>query len=198
LLLPIFRSAGQARVLAAIFLSPDGELSVQDVAELSATSYPTAHREVVQLVEAGLLRERRVGQVRLVRPHDESPYFHTLRELLEVAFGPVPLLRAALEPVAGVDAVAIFGSYAERLADQPGPPPADVDVLIVGSPDLGEVYEVCRQVARQVDRPVNPTVFSLEEWQGADPFVRQLREGSLVPVLGAPVLGAQPRLPTIA
>jgi predicted nucleotidyltransferase len=86
-----------------------------------------------------------------------------LRDLLESAFGPVPLLRGALEHVAGVEAVAIFGSFAQRLADHPGLPPDDVDVLVVGSPDLGAVYDACRRVAREVDRPVNPTVFSLQE-----------------------------------
>lgn len=162
---------------------------MQDVAERSGTSYPTAHRELRQLLQAGLVRERRVGQARMHRPNDESPYFRALHELIAVAFGPVPLLRTALEHVAAVEAVAIFGSFAERLTDQPGPPPADVDVLVIGSPDLSVVYEACGQVARQVDRPVNPTVFSLEEWRGNDPFVCQLRGGVLVPVIGESVLG---------
>jgi len=121
-----------------------------------------------------------------------------LRDLLETAFGPVPLLRAALEHVAGVEAVAIFGSFAQRLADLPGPPPADVDVLIVGSPDLGTVYDACRQVAREVDRPVNPTVFSLQEWRSDDVFVNQLRSGSLVPILGQQILGNQAELTATA
>lgn len=115
-----------------------------------------------------MLRERRVGNVRLLRANDESPYFRPLRDLLETAFGAVPLLREALEHVAGVEAVAIFGSFAQRLADRSGPPPADVDVLVIGSPELSAVYVACRQVAREVDRPVNPTVFSLDEWRGDD------------------------------
>ncbi len=139
---------------------------MRDLAARASTPYATAHRELGQLLEAGLLRERRVGNVRLLRANDESPYFRPLRDLLETAFGAVPLLREALEHVAGVEAVAIFGSFAQRLADRSGPPPADVDVLVIGSPELSAVYVACRQVAREVDRPVNPTVFSLDEWRG--------------------------------
>lgn len=189
LLLPIFRSSSQARVLAAAFLSAQDELSVQDLAARAHAPYATAHRELGRLLAAGLLSERRVGNVRLLRANDESPYFRPLRDLLETAFGPVPLLRRALEHVAGVEAVAIFGSFARRLADLPGPPPADVDVLVVGSPKLSDVYDACRHVAREVDRPVNPTVFSLDEWRSDDVFVTQLRSESLVPVLGERVLG---------
>lgn len=198
MLLPIFRSASQARILAAAFLSTPVELSVQDLAARARTPYATAHRELGQLLEAGLLCERRVGHVRQLRANDQSPFFRPLRDLLETAFGPVPLLRAALEHVAGVEAVAIFGSFAQRLADLPGPPPADVDVLIVGSPDLGTVYDACRQVAREVDRPVNPTVFSLQEWRSDDVFVNQLRSGSLVPILGQQILGNQAELTATA
>jgi len=198
MLLPIFRSASQARILTAAFLSTAVELSVQDLAARAHTPYATAHRELGQLLKAGLLCERRVGHVRQLRANDQSPFFRPLRDLLEAAFGPVPLLRAALDHVAGVDAVAIFGSFAQRLADLPGPPPADVDVLVVGSPDLGTVYDACRQVARKVDRPVNPTVFSLQEWHSDDVFVNQLRSGCLVPILGHQILDDQAELTATA
>lgn len=198
LLLPIFRSASQARLLAVAYLSAQEELSVQDLAARSDTAYATAHRELQQLLEAGLLRERRVGHVRLLRPNEQSPYFRPLRELLQTAFGPVPLLRAALGQIAGVEAVAIFGSFAARLADRPGPTPADVDVLVVGSPELSVIYDACARVAREVDRPVNPTVFSLQEWRSDDVFVNQLRSESLVPVLGEKILGEQARLTVTA
>lgn len=198
MLLPIFRSASQARILAAAFLSTQEELSVQDLAVRASTPYATAHRELKQLLEAGLLRQRRVGNVRLVRANDESPYFRPLRRLLETAFGPVPLLHAALEHLAGIEAVAIFGSFAQRLADRPGPPPGDVDVLVIGSPELSAVYDACRYVAREVDRPVNPTVFSLDEWRSDDVFVNQLRSESLVPVLGPSILGEQAALTAAA
>ena len=45
LLAPIFRSDGQARLLAALLLKGD-ELSITDLAERTDLAYPTVHREV--------------------------------------------------------------------------------------------------------------------------------------------------------
>jgi DNA-binding transcriptional ArsR family regulator len=184
LLLPIFRSAGQARLLAAAFLGAGAERTVTELAARSGLSYPAAHREVGALVQAGLLADRRVGNVRMISADSRSPFYGPLGELLEVAFGPVPLLRVALASVAGIEAVGIFGSYAGRLGGEPGPPPQDVDVLVVGSPDLDEVYDACAAVARRVGRPVSPTVLSAAEWQAGSAFLTQVRRGPYVPVVG--------------
>jgi predicted transcriptional regulator len=63
LLAPIFRSDGQARLLSTLLLT-DEELSITDLAKQADLAYPTAHREVERLVDAGILRERQVGRTR--------------------------------------------------------------------------------------------------------------------------------------
>jgi hypothetical protein len=45
LLAPIFRSDGQARLLATLLLTGD-ELSLTDLAKRADLAYPTVHREV--------------------------------------------------------------------------------------------------------------------------------------------------------
>ena len=60
LLAPIFRSDGQARLLSTMLLTGD-ELSITDLAKRADLAYPTAHREVARLMEAGILSERQVG-----------------------------------------------------------------------------------------------------------------------------------------
>ena len=61
LLAPIFRSDGQARLLSTLLLTGE-ELSVTDLAKRASLAYPTAHREVARLVDAGILSERQVGR----------------------------------------------------------------------------------------------------------------------------------------
>ncbi len=187
LLLPLFRSDAQARLLAELVLHPDRELSVTDLAERADVPYSTAHRELAQLIAAALLEERRVGNARMVRASKASPYFAGLQQMLEAAFGPVTLLRTLLQGIRGVQSAAVFGSYAERLAGIDGPAPNDVDVLIVGDPDTDEIYDACAEVSRIVDRPVNPTILTDKEWASGDVFVRQVRDGVLTPIIGPDV-----------
>ena len=96
---PLFRSDGQARLLAELFLSGAEELNLKELGERAGLAYGTVHREVRRLLDAGLLIERRIGQARLVRPNPESPLTQPVRDLLLVSAGPAPLLAAELRAV---------------------------------------------------------------------------------------------------
>src|SRR5660398_252270 len=111
-----------ARVLTALFLPVEHQVNLSELAEQTGVSYGSVHREVERLVDAGILTEERWGKARYVRPNQSSVLWRPLRDLVTAAFGPVPLLRTAFEGVPGVAAMALFGSYAARLAGNPGPP----------------------------------------------------------------------------
>lgn len=181
---PLFRSDGQARLLAELFLSGADELNVRALAKRAGLSYATAHREVERLLEAGLLAERRVGQARLVRPDVSSPLAAPVRELLLVSAGPVPMLRAELSDVPGVSLAFLFGSFAARLTGQRGSAPEDIDVMVIGTPDPMAVYDACRRVGDQVRRDVNPTIMTPEELAASSGFLTEVRSGALVPIIG--------------
>ena len=172
LLAPIFRSDGQARLLTALLLTGD-ELSLTDLAERIGLAYATVHREVERLLNAGILRERQVGRSRLVGADPDSPIVSPLRQILLVTTGPKPLLSEALRPIQGITSAFIYGSFAERMPGVPGPPPQDVDVMIVGSPDIDAVHEACDTVQDAIGRPINPTVLSADEASGGTAFLAQ-------------------------
>ena len=183
LLLPLFRSANQARLLTAVFMAQDPQ-SLSELARDLDIPYSTIHRETAQLLDAGILAERRVGNIRLLEPNTTSPFHGPLRELLEIAFGPVPLLKSEFEQISGLDAAAIFGSWAHRTLGKPGPPPADIDVLVVGAPDPAQVYDACSRVGATLRRPVNPTILTSHEWNQRTPFLNEVRNGGLLTIVG--------------
>lgn len=184
LVAPLFRSDGQARLLAALFLAAESELNLNELAERAGLAYGTVHREVGRLLEAGLLSERRVGQARLVRPNPESPLTRPVRDLLLVSAGPVPLLGAELRDIPGVQAAFLFGSFAARMRGEPGEPPNDVDVLVVGSPDPTAVDDACRRVGGQVGRDVNATIMTPDELGEHSGFLSQIRRNPTVAIIG--------------
>ena len=184
LVAPLFRSDGQARLLAEVFLSGADELNVNEIAGRAGLAYGTVHREVGRLIQAGLLVDRRVGQARYVRPNPASPLTPPVRQLLMVSAGPVPLLADALRGIAGVTAVFLYGSFAARLRGEPGEAPRDIDVMVVGAPEPAAVYEACRRVGDQVGREVSPTIMSPGELAEHSGFLTQVRRGLVVPVLG--------------
>ena len=185
LLAPVFRSDGQARLLSALLLAGD-ELSLPELAERADLAYATAHREVARLIDAGILAERRVGRTRLVRGNDDSPLAAPLREILTVVSGPAHLLAEEFERIEGINAAFLYGSFAARLRGVEGPTPHDIDVMVVGAPDVDAVYEACTRVEAAVHRPVNPTILSPSELMAESGFLDTVRSGPMVPVVGEP------------
>ena len=119
LLAPIFRSDGQARLLAELLLT-GGELSLTELAERIDLAYATVHREAQRLLDAGVLRERQVGRSRLMSANPDSPIVDPLRQILIVTTGPSVLLAEALRPIGGISSAFIYGSFAARMTGAPG------------------------------------------------------------------------------
>ena len=183
LLAPIFRSDGQARLLSTLLLSGD-ELSLTDLAERAGLAYPTAHREVARLMDSGILSERHVGRTRLIRANDESPLVEPLREILAVVTGPVVLLAEELAHIDGIETAFLYGSFAARMLGDAGPAPHDIDLMVLGDPDVDAVYEACTRVESSVHRPVNPTILTPAEFAESSAFLNNVRSGPAVAVVG--------------
>ena len=145
----------------------------------------TVQREVSRLERAGIVRSRRVGNTRLVSADTRAPVHRPLAEVVLRAFGPRQVVAEEFLGIEGVEDVYLFGSWAARYRGEEGPVPADLDVLVVGAPDRGEVYEAATRAERRLGREVNATIRSSESWKrGLDGFVRQVRSSALIRVAG--------------
>lgn len=182
-LVPIFRSAQQLRLLGVLFAPETEALSVGDLARRADVAQATASRELARLAEHGIVLDEIVGRTRLVRANHSLPWAVDLQALLAKTVGVPALLGEVLADVRGVDEVWIFGSWAERYAGHAGPPPADVDVAVVGTSPLNAVRAACRSVETRIGLEVNPIVLSREQWESTDDgFTQTIRSGALVPV----------------
>jgi predicted nucleotidyltransferase len=183
-LLPIFRSSGQAKLLAQLFALPEGEgVTLAALGRAAGLAPSRVHREVESLESAGLVRSERLGTARLVRPNVDSPYYPELRALLLKAFGPAAVLESLLRELPGVEEASLFGSWASRYLGEPGPAPSDIDLLVVGDVGPGDVYRACRQAEGVLGLPVSPTILSRQEWSDrVSDFVRAVHEGARVPL----------------
>ena len=158
-LLPVLRSQQQGEILALLLGDPDLELSLTDISQRTGAPHPSVYREVQRAEQAGLVTTRKVGNTRLVRANPNSPYYAGLTEVLTRAFGVPAILAEALRHVSGIDEAYIYGSWAARHAGQTGQRPvADIDVLILGSPDRDELYEALSAAETRLGRPVEATI----------------------------------------
>jgi predicted nucleotidyltransferase len=183
-LAPLFRSQHQLRLLGELFLGTGATFTIHDLAERAGMHPTTASREVTRLAHHGLVVVQTQGRNRLVRANLEVPWYRELRSLLAQTIGPPALLADAISGMTGIDGAYIFGSWAARYVGEPGPFPRDIDLLIIGQPDLDQLYAACRTVERELHVDVNPTVVDQAEWEQPpkDSFLDQVTQGPLVRV----------------
>ena len=182
LLLPLLRSQAQGSLLAELYLHPGREYSLSELARSVSVSVKTVHHEADRLEEAGLIKSRRVGNVRLLAADTSHRLTRPLTDLLAATYGPVPVLTDLLAQLRGIDKAYIYGSWAARHDGAPGPVPADVDVLVIGTADLDELDDIARQAHIQLAAEVNINRVSVSQWNasGSDPFLSHVRSQPLV------------------
>jgi DNA-binding MarR family transcriptional regulator len=180
--MPVFRSEAQARLLAELFLDLGDvpEVSVTDLAARTGVASTIAHREIQELVEAGLLTDRHKDDERWVRPALTSCR-SALAEVIAYGYGAKPLLERELSQVPGITRAFLFGSWAARYAGVRGMPPHDVDLLVMGNADFDALCDVCEAVRRRIYREVHLIRYTGEEWDArTDGFALTVMERPIV------------------
>jgi DNA-binding transcriptional ArsR family regulator len=162
LILEVLFPEVRAKLLAATFGQPDREWYVTELAKALDTQPSSLQRELEALSKAGILEQRRDGRRVYVKPDRTSPVFADLRSLLEKTAGLIPILRGELETLGeGVRLAFVYGSIARSEETSA----SDIDLMVVGKVGLADLIPALRNCERTLGRPVNPTVYSLNEFQ---------------------------------
>lgn len=183
-LAPLFRSAHQLRLLGELFVGAREPQTLSELGGATGIPQPTVSREIARLTEHGIVVRRRRGRAWFVEANRELPWYPDLRRILAQTIGPSALLAVAIATIDSVSEAHIFGSWARRYHGEPGPFPHDIDVVVVGTPDVDAVHRACDEVERELRVAVNLVVVSESEWSGAAPseFLGQIRERPVVTI----------------
>ena len=169
----------RAKVLAAVFGQPDREWYLTELARTLETQPSSLQRELEALSRAGILEQRRDGRRVYVKTDRSSPVFADLRGLLEKTAGVIPVLRGELETLGeSIYLAFIYGSIArsEEISA------SDIDLMVVGKAGLSDLIPALRSSEHILGRPINPSVYSSEEFQerarSGDHFLTTVLKGA--------------------
>jgi len=173
------------RVLGLLLLAPDVALHGREIARRTGLPSGTVIRELNRLVDAGLLRREKRGNQSLYGADRACPVFEEVAGILRKTSGAADVIAAALTSLSdGIQTAFIYGSFAKGTAKAD----SDIDVLIIGTVDLGKVIDVLHPVQNQVGREVNPKLFSPREWhdkrKAKSAFVMEVRANPKIFLIG--------------
>jgi len=171
--------------LALLYGAPDEPLFVRQIARLAETSVGTVQRELTLLTDAGLIKRSALGSQVFYQANQEHPDFPELRALLAKTAGVFQMLKAALAPLSTrINLAFVYGSVArgEEKAR------SDIDLMVIGAVSLDEVLDTVGPVEKQLRRPVNPTIYSLEDlkarFRSGNHFLQSLKKSKKVFLIG--------------
>ena len=169
----------RAKLLAAVFGQPGREWYLTELARTLETQPSSLQRELEALSRAGILEQRRDGRRVYVKTDRSSPVFADLRGLLEKTAGVIPVLRGELETLGkSIHLAFVYGSIARSEETSV----SDIDLMVVGTTGLSDLIPALRNSERLLGRPVNPFVYSSEEFQerarSGDHFLTTVLKGA--------------------
>lgn len=184
--MPIFKSDTQAKILAALFLAPRPQLTLTELAERLGTRPSTIHHEIERLERWQFVTSFREGNRRLVSANLYLPIASAITEILDYSYGPLGAIRSAVNQIDGVDEAHIFGSWAARYSGVDGPPPSDIDVLLIGTVERRAASAVSAELTRRLGQDVNAYRVSTQMWESdlPDAFIEDVRANPLVELKG--------------
>jgi DNA-binding transcriptional ArsR family regulator len=183
LLSPLLRSDTQGRMLAALYLHPERERTLTELAEVAGVSAPTISRDIERLTTSGFLNARVSGRNRYIRVDTQHPLFSPVADVLRYSYGPIALLPDILSALKGIEQAFIYGSWAMRYQGELGSDPNDIDVLVIGDVDRSDVYEAASIATATLGRETNIRSVTRDAWTASnDLFLRTVRERALIEI----------------
>ncbi len=146
-------------VLGLLMSTPGQELHTREIARRVRADAHPVQRALEQLVSAGLVQSRRLGNLRLWSVREDSTLMPAVRDIVRRTGGIAERLRRRLGAMRDVHLAFLFGSYASG-QDALG---SDIDLFIVGTVQWDVLSKELQTLAGELGREVNPIVWSVDE-----------------------------------
>jgi predicted nucleotidyltransferase len=178
------RSDLRRKLLTFFYVNRSARPYVRQLAgELQADS-TNLSRELARLEREGLLRSETEGRQLYYSINPAYPYLKPLFAMLQGSIGIQPALKHALKRIRGIQSAWIFGSFARNEADAA----SDIDLLIVGQPDLTRLASETRKAEKLLRREINYTVLTPTDLErrliAGDAFVCDIWNGKRIELIG--------------
>ena len=172
-------------VLSELSKAADTGLHLREIARRSGLNSKTVLREVHALRNVGVLTAQQIGRQIIYRLNPDCAIYEELRSIIRKTVGLAGVLRGALKSLQDqIEFAYIYGSHAtgtERLN-------SDVDLMVIGNVTLRELSSPIREAGRTVQRTVNPTLYSPQEYseelKDANSFVARVHHGARINLIG--------------
>lgn len=167
LLSSLITSKTRVRILMRLFLNPDGQAYLRELAEEFSVSPSQVKEELDQLREAGLLVNARQGRQINFRANREHPLFPELHSMVQKALGMDRILDSIVQRLGRLERAFLLDDYAV------GRDTGIIDLGLVGEIDQANLADLTAKTERYIGRKIRTLVLSREEYEELWPMLER-------------------------
>ena len=157
----LFSSKIRTKLLDAFLSLPKARFYIRELERKINEEAKNISRELKNLESIGLLTSETQGNQKFYSVNEDFFLYSELKGIISKTTGVLGLLKEALAKLKGIEAAFIYGSYATGKETES----SDVDLIIVGKPDLTELNEEINGLEDKLNREINYMCFDREEYE---------------------------------
>ena len=176
--LNITKSKVRQDLLALYFTNVGQKYYLRELERLLGYSAGNIRRELLRLQKDHLFNAQRTGNLLFYSLNQGHPLFEELKSIVSKTIGVEASLKAALSSIENITAAFIFGSFASKNEKET----SDIDVMIIGKPNMPLLNEKIRELEKRLKREINLTVYPRREYQAK----KKTKSGFILDLLKKP------------
>jgi predicted nucleotidyltransferase len=181
----LFSSKLRIKLLDVFLSSPDARFYIRELERKIKEEAKNVSRELKNLEGLGLLISEKQGNLKYYSVNENFFLYPELKAVIFKTTGVQGLLKEALERLKGIETAFIYGTYATGKESES----SDVDIMIIGKPDLTELNEVISDLEEKLNREINYMCFDQEEFKerrkAGNAFINEVLSGEKIMLKGS-------------
>jgi len=118
-------------------------------------------RELLRWSKAGLFLREKVGNLTYYSLNKSFPLYEELKAIVSKTIGIEHILKEGLKGIESIVVAIIYGSVAS--GEDTGN--SDIDVLLIGNPDMDELVNNVQEMEKELGREINYVLYTPEEFK---------------------------------
>ena len=181
----LFSSKLRIKLLDVFLSLPDARFYIRELERKIKEEAKNVSRELKNLEALGLLLSEKQGNLKYYSVNENFFLYPELKAIIFKTTGVQGLLKEALARLKGIETAFIYGTYATGKESES----SDVDIMVIGKPDLTELNEVISDLEEKLNREINYMCFDQEEFKerrkAEDAFINEVLSGEKIMLTGS-------------
>jgi predicted transcriptional regulator len=163
----LIASKTRINILMRLFLNPNQQAYLRELANEFTVSTSQVSEELQQLSEAGLLKSNKTGRQINYYANIDHPLFPELHSMVKKALGMDKILESILERLGNLKQAYLIDDYAQ------GKDTGLIDLLLVGDIDKENLEDLVKKTEKYIGRKIRTLVISENEFISMDKIFKQ-------------------------